>query len=247
MHMNEETKLTKKERKALNKLNSKENKSGLQKLLWPILIGLGVLLLGYFIFNSMAPIPEEEKDKPLDKPAATDWIKGNPNAAVVIIEYSDLQCPACRAYQPLVKQMAEEYGDRIAVVYRHFPLKQIHLQATLAAQAAEAAGLQGKFWEMHDLLFEKQAEWSGNGRARTMMADYAKDLGLNVNQFKRDLFSKQVKALVNADYMSGLTAGVNATPTFYLNGDKIKNPQGPEEFKSLIDAKLGSPSATIAE
>jgi protein-disulfide isomerase len=245
--MQEEQTLSKKERKALNKLAGQKHDSGPKKLLWPMITIVGFLLAGYFIFNSMIPIPADEKDKPLDKPTATDWMKGSSAAPVVIVEYSDLQCPACRAYQPLVKQMTEEYGDRIALIYRHFPLKQIHLQATLAAQAAEAAGMQGKFWEMHDLLFEKQTEWAENPRARALMSDYAKALNLDVSQFKKDLFSKQVKILVNADYMSGLTHGVNATPTFYLNGQKIKNPQSPEEFRSLIDASIGSPSATPSE
>lgn len=173
-------------------------------------------------------------------PAITvnDQIKGNSNAKVTLIEYSDFQCPACATYYPLLKQISTEYGDKIAIVYRHFPLRQIHRNAQLAAQAAEAAGLQGKFWQMHDLLFTEQQSWSKDIRPEAAFVNYAKKLFLDIDRFESDLKSKAVVEKVNQDYSGGLNAGVNATPSFALNGTLVQNPGSYAALKEMLDTAL---------
>jgi protein-disulfide isomerase len=170
------------------------------------------------------------------------WAKGNKDAKVKLVEYSDFQCPACGAYYPLVKRLNEEFGDRIEFTYRHFPLSQIHLNADLAAHAAEAAGRQGKFWEMHDMLFENQQAWSETRNTQELFTDYAASLGLEAEQFARDVDSKEVKEKVKADYTSGIESGVNGTPTFFLNGKRLVNPKDYDAFRNIIIAELGSNS-----
>jgi protein-disulfide isomerase len=171
--------------------------------------------------------------------SASDQTRGNPQARVVLVEYSDFQCPACRFYYPLAEKISREYGDRLLFVYRHFPLQQ-HRHAREAAWAAEAAGRQGKFWEMHDLLFERQKDWSDQGQVEETFAGWAESLGLNREQFEKDFRSKAVADKVENDYRSGLRAGLRGTPTFYLNGEKIANPRSLSDFKKLIDKALGS-------
>ncbi|MBX4211626.1 MAG: DsbA family protein, partial [Candidatus Yanofskybacteria bacterium] len=161
-----------------------------------------------------------------------DHVAGNPQAKAVIIEYSDLQCPACRTYYPLVKSLVEKYSNSIAFAYRHFPLQQ-HPGAKPAAYAAEAAAKQGKFWEMHDLLFDRQPDWSVKRDFEKIFRGYAGELGLNLVQYDQDINSSAVKEKVDADYQSGLQAQLNATPTFYLNG-KFIQPQSADEFETLI-------------
>lgn len=170
--------------------------------------------------------------------ASDDWRRGNENAKVVLIEYSDFQCPACASYYPLVKALHEESGDSLLVVYRHFPLSQIHVNAEPAARAAEAAGRQGKFWEMHDVLFERQKEWLEDRNVIGAFSVYAGALGLDTGRFINDFNSQEVKERVRRDYQSGFRAGVAGTPTFFLNGKKIQNPRSYEEFKKIIGESL---------
>src|SRR3989338_3425717 len=169
-----------------------------------------------------------------------DHTQGTQGAAVVLIEYSDFQCPACKATYPIVKKIAEEYQDKILFSYRDFPLEQIHAQAFLAAQAAEAAGMQGKFWDMHDVLFNTQATWSGIGAAEDFFVALADSIGLNQEQFKADLYSDSVKKKVQDDIESGNASGVNATPAFFLNGTQITHPGSYDGFKKIIDDALAN-------
>lgn len=170
---------------------------------------------------------------------ADEWTRGPESAPVTLIEYSDLQCPACKFYQPILKQLVEKYPDKLRFVYRHFPLRSIHKNADLAARHAEAAGKQGKFWEFHDLLFENQTSWANEGNPRTAFERYAGQLGLNLDQLKQDADSQTAKDAVKADERGALAAGVKATPTFFLNGKRIQNPGTLDEFAKLIDEALG--------
>lgn len=171
----------------------------------------------------------------LDAVSATDWVKGGKAAKIILVEYSDFQCPACAAYYPLVKQLAQDFGDKLQIVYRHFPLRQIHKNTDAAAYAAEAAGKQGKFWEMHNMIFDNQGEWANKYGAEELFANYAVSLGLNLEKFKNDVNSKEVKDKVENDYLSGLRSNVNSTPTFFVNGKKILNPRSYDEFKTIIN------------
>lgn len=175
-----------------------------------------------------------------------DWVKGNPEAKLTIVEYSDLQCPACYAYYPVVKQLIENYGDDIRVVYRHFPLSQIHPNAELAAKATEAAGLQGKFWEMHDKLFDEQYAWANLSNAKEAFTGYAQELNLDVDRFSADLEGKDVERAVEEDYQSGNASNVSGTPTFFVNDQQITSPQGYEPFAQLIEEKLAELNAQPA-
>jgi protein-disulfide isomerase len=170
----------------------------------------------------------------------SDWVKGNKDAKVTLIEYSDFQCPACGIYFQILKPLDKDLGDKVRFVYRNFPLSQ-HANAKVAASAAAAAAKQGKLWEMHDLIFENQDKWSNlsNAEAKNTFAQYAQSLKLNIDTFRKDMDAKDVADKINNDSQSGITAGVNSTPTFYLNGKRIQ-PNSYDEFKSLINQALNS-------
>ncbi len=142
------------------------------------------------------------------------WSVGSPSAKVTLVEFSDFQCPACKASQPELTGIINKYSRNLRFVYRHFPLPS-HSYAVDAAIAAEAAGKQGKFWEMHDKLFDNQPDFQ-----KDSLIGYAKDLGLDVNKFTTDLDSSELRQRVLADQSDGNKAGVNATPTFFVNGVK---------------------------
>ena len=168
----------------------------------------------------------------VDAVSAGDWVKGNKESKVLLVEYSDLQCPACRAYYPLVKKLVEEQGNNFQFAYRHFPLGQ-HKNAKKAAYAFEAAGRQGKLWEMHDMIFDGQDTWAPAGDAENIFAKYAESLGLNMEKFNQDSNSQEAKDKVQKDYDSGVKSRVNATPTFFLNGKKIQ-PRSYDELANFI-------------
>ena len=165
-------------------------------------------------------------------------IKGDKEALATLIEYSDFQCPACGSYYPIVKKVSEDLSAKVKFAYRHFPLPQ-HKNAKLAATVAEAAGKQGKFWEMHDLIFQNQSDWSEEKNAAILFAKYAQELGLDLTRFQTDIASDDIKAKIENDYKSGVKAGVNSTPSFFLNGKKMDNPRNYDEFKNAIEQTLG--------
>jgi len=167
-----------------------------------------------------------------------DYIKGNKNASVTIVEYSDFECPACGAYYPLIKELSEIYKNDVRFVIRYFPLMG-HKNGLNSALAVEASSKQGKYWEMHDLLFEDQKVWGGKESSDlTIFENYAKQIGLNIDQFNKDVNSKEIKDRVNRDLAGGKEAGITGTPTFFLNGKKIPNPKNIEDFKTFIDAAI---------
>lgn len=200
-------------------------------------IVISAVFLAFLFIKSSSQAPVVSS-LPVSPHSDSDWVKGEKGAKVSLIEYSDLQCPACLAYYPVIKQLADEFGESVNFVYRHFPLRAIHFNSQLASQAAEAAGLQGKFWEMHDLLFEKQESWAKATNPEELFIQYAKEMGLNLEQFNKDLNSDVIKQEVEKDYQSGLAAGVNATPTFFLSGIKIQNPRSFDEFKGIIEKEI---------
>lgn len=229
--------LTKKEKRELKRQQKKiiiEKTQRLQTLKRGLsLIGLGfmIILFFYVVFgNKEAPSLINLTIN------SNDHIKGNREAKVVLIEYSDFQCPACASYYPIIKQLSQEFNNNAMFVYRHFPLSY-HQNAFLAASAAEAAGKQGKFWEMHDQIFENQKEWSDQKNAKDNFIKYAQNLKLNIEQFQNDIEVKEIKDKVMADYESGIKAKVNATPTFFLNNEKVQV-RSYEEFKKLIETKI---------
>lgn len=166
---------------------------------------------------------------------ASDRVKGSASAPHTVVEYSDFQCPACKAYEPMIQQLVKENPDKVRLVYRHYPLRSIHANAQAAAEAAEAANKQGKFWEMHEMLFNTQTDWSSLRDPRSKFEEYARSLGLNVEQFKTDSKGDEARNKIDADYQSGTQSGVQGTPTFFLDGKMITSPQSYEEFKALVN------------
>lgn len=167
---------------------------------------------------------------------------GNDKAKVVLIEYGDFQCPGCGSAHPIVKNLSEKYEDQLAFVFRNFPLTNIHPNARAASAAAEAAGIQGKYWEMHNVLFERQDEWSDASSSERVetFAGYAEQIGLDKAEFSKLLNerSSDINKKINFDIALGRKLGVTGTPTFYLNGKQMTSEQtgGEEAFeKALLD------------
>jgi len=240
---NGQTNLTRKERRAFareekKKGRGKEATFNKLKKLFTMAFGVFVLLfLGYKALKWINT-PQPEVAGSAVEVVDSDWIRGKKDAKVTLIEYSDFQCPACKQYQPILENLIDEYADNLKIVYRHYPLFTIHKNAIPSAKASEAAGNQGKFWEMHDMLFEKQDEWSEEGIPMDKFVGYAKDLGLNEESFKNDYQSKDVEDKVNQDLTNGNSLRLTGTPTFYINGRKIENPQGYEGLKKAVDNAL---------
>lgn len=207
-----------------------------------ILLTVVILIAGVFWANkSSQDTPGREKlPKALVEKLAiqeSDRIKGTSTPSATLIEYGDFQCPACGAYYQLVEQLIQEFPKDLRFAYRHFPLNQ-HIHARPAAGAAEAAGNQGKFWEMYDKIFQNQSTWSTLSNAKDTFLSYADDLGLDTERFKTDLESKTIKDKIQNDLNEGAQLGVNSTPAFFLNGEKIQNPSNYEDFKTLIKAAV---------
>lgn len=178
--------------------------------------------------------------------ASPAWEKGGAEAPVVLEEFGDYQCPPCAMIHPVLEQIGKDYGDRVKLIFRHYPLQQMHPNAFAAARAAEAAGMQGKFWEMHDLIYDNQKAWAASPEPRTIFADYARRIGLNVERFQKDAESKEAADRVLADYNRGLSLGVKGTPTIFLNGAELPANRTLHEpsLRAEIDAVLGLQNTT---
>jgi protein-disulfide isomerase len=171
-------------------------------------VGAGVLM-----FRS-----SRSQTPPTPTPAGGSVATSN---VVTIDEYGDYQCPPCGSLHPILKTLKREYGNRLQIAFHHFPLTQLHNHALEAAYAAAAAGLQGKFWEMHNLLYDNQSGWSQVGDFRPIVIDFARQIGLDVPRFTRDMDGLQVVTVVSEDTQRGNLLGVNSTPTIFMNGQMI--------------------------
>lgn len=180
-----------------------------------------------------------------------DYVKGNKDASVILVEYSDLQCPACAAFEPIIEQVLNEYGDSLRFEYKHYPLP-IHPYAVQAAVAAEAAGQQGKFFEFKELLFANQAEWSNSPTPTATFRSYAQSLELDMDIFGRHINSSLLKNRVREQLQEGRNLGITGTPTFYLNGEKMTI-QTYEDFVAQVaqaidpSVSFGGSAATATE
>lgn len=201
-----------------------------------VIIGLVVVLLVVAYLGSRS---QGAKVLTLSVPVSdTDWKRGQAGASATLVEYSDFQCSACAAFYPIVEQVLKDHGDKILFVYRHFPLRSIHKNADPAARASEAAGKQGKFWEMHGMLFEKHDEWAekSNSDAQALFVEYAKTLGLDDKTFLQYIDSDAARKSVNDSLIGGEQAGINSTPTFFLNGKQMMYTSIDEFVKQITDA-----------
>jgi protein-disulfide isomerase len=163
----------------------------------------------------------------------TDHFLGDFQSPVQLLEFGDFQCPHCGAAHPMLKELTKKYGSRMVFIFRHFPLSESHPYAQLAAVASEAAGRQGKFWEMHDLIFENQA-----GLNEEMLIGLAKILHLNMVVFREDLTSPALLDQVESDFESGIISGVNGTPTFYVNGSRYSGPYTLLSLSHVLDQAI---------
>jgi protein-disulfide isomerase len=157
-----------------------------------------------------------------------DHAQGPESAGTVLVEYGDYQCPYCGEAYPIVKRVQKQFGDRLRFVFRNFPLGELHPQAQAAAETAEFAGANGKFWEMHDLLFENQRDMGDE-----LFARLAEELGLSADKFERALENGEFKKRVRDDFHGGVRSGVNGTPTFFIDGVRH---DGSYEFHALVAA-----------
>lgn len=206
----------------------------MNKRFWVITVLLAAGLLGFMWLGNGSNT--EEISASGGKPAT--HIIGKEGAAVSLVEYSDFQCSACKAYYPVVEKVIEKYKDRISFEYRHYPLTTIHQNAFAAARASEAADKQGKFWEMYHVLFANQSYWAASDVAQPIFEGYAKRLGLDMARFKTDFASSTTNSSISASIKEFNARGLpKSTPTFLLNGKKIEA-SSLQEFSALIDAQL---------
>lgn len=244
-------KITKAEKKELRKQEKQEWEVTLQKeesrkmwnrvMLWGVVVLLIVGgLWGLINISSQPATPTISDVTKIPRVSAGDMTQGPKNAKVVLIEYADFQCPACGAYYPRVKQLQKDFNGKLLFVYRFFPLINIHRNALVSSEAGYAASKQGKFWEMHDLLFAHQADWAEktNDEAMILFVGYAQSLGLNIDQLKKDMSDPATSKFIMDQENKGTDNGIQGTPTFYVNYKQLENPQTYEEFKGIIASEL---------
>lgn len=170
-------------------------------------------------------------------------IRGKATATVTLVEFGDYQCPSCGFYYPMVEELLKRYPDKVKLEFHHYPLIQVHQHALAAAMAVEAAGDQGKYWEMHDKIYQHQKEWSAAADPETQFLAYANEIGLNANQFIQSVKSPDVERRILEDIKRGSEARVEGTPSFYINGRALNPlPAGVDEFAAVIDSSVLSPA-----
>ena len=206
-------------------------------LLLGTIIGTVVLIVAVaFMFSKPAATPEARiVDKAVLLENATNTF-GNPESSITVVEFSDFQCPSCKVAEPIVQQLKNDYADSVQFVYRHFPLDSIHPNARLASQAAEAAAMDDKFWEYHDLLFVNQEEWSDitdKNKVLEKFSEYATQLEIDKDTFLERIESEEVIGKVSAEADLAQAIGVNSTPTFFVNGQQTAAPQLISTVESL--------------
>jgi protein-disulfide isomerase len=246
----EEKRLTKKDLKALRKLEKLDNQKAQARsnsVKWIAITVISFLFFAFFV--GLILVTKNNQKKAAATPitlSSEGHIRGASTSAVTLVEYSDLQCPACQAYHPTVLQLLEEYDGRVNLLFKHFPLGG-HKNAMAAAIAAEASGRQDKFFQMVDVMYERQREWENLANPTQKFIEYATELELNIPQFQQDLEDDEIQKLIEGQQDEGIKNGVNSTPTFFLNS-KV-NPGGfvpvdtpnagdVESFKKILDEAL---------
>ncbi len=210
-----------------------------------ILIGIGIatlLLIGGAILFLSGPNPSTSNKQAVRSELLVredSYKLASDSATIDFVEFADFQCPACRAAYPLVNQLTNEYKGRINYIYRHFPLPS-HKNALIAGEAVEAAGEQGKFFEMMDVVYENQLDWEASTNPLDIFVKYAQNLSLDVEKFRQDVQSNKYESKINRDKGDGISLGVNATPTFFIDGEKVVGVPGYDKLKQVIDSKLAN-------
>lgn len=208
-----------------------------------IMIAIAAVVIGIGIFLAMRDNTQNSNQSKIADSSvlmkSNSHMTGNKSAKVNIVEFGDYECPACGAAYPVTKQILNEYQNNpdFNFVFRNFPLPQ-HSNAPMAAEAAEAAGAQGKFWQMHDKLYETQNDWVNLSDPSSLFVSYASALRLNLNQFQSDLKQNKYAPVIQSDQNDGLSLGINSTPTFFINGKEEVGVPNYNDLKSQIDALI---------
>lgn len=203
-----------------------------------------VVVIGLMVWLGSRNSAGETGKRDTSSVESVDHTWGPADAKITIVEYSDFQCPACASYHPAIKQLQATHADKVRFVYRHHPLYDMHPLADLAARASEAAHTQGKFWEMQDKLFTTQGSWTqlSGSEATNRFASFARELGINEEQFRRDLVSNEITSRVTRDMSLSRRAGVTGTPTFFINGEVVQLSSNYATLRATIDSLLAQQS-----
>ena len=226
---------------------------------WAVFIVIVVAVIGGMVYmakQDKLDVSDVGKDKAAGVLAAEDrngnieeHVLGKKDAKVIIVEYGDYQCPGCSTAAPKAKAVAEKYKDNVALIFRNFPIATIHPNARAAAAAAEAAGFQGKFWEMHDLIYANQDTWSQastNDRTEIFLG-YARQIGLKEEQFKEELSDARITKKINFDVAIARTQGVTGTPTFYINGELVEATNDADYLENAVKEALKKAGVEVKE
>ena len=204
-------------------------------------VAIATLGSGAMLYRAKLPHPltiPEDKSAAREGDAESKHVRGNANAQVTLEEFGDFQCPPCGSISGFLDELVKEYDPHLRIVFRNLPL-EMHQHAREAALAAEAAGLQGRFWEMHDVLYREQATWSKADNPRELFDSYAGMIGLDVDQFKKDMDGEKARARVDSDQERANSLGVQMTPTVFINDHQMSpNDKTPEGLRAAIDAAL---------
>lgn len=216
------------------------------KLFLGIIIGTIAIVIAGILILSRSAAPVSVNTSLLVRADSNKIATGS--GTITMVEFGDFQCPACGVYYPVVKQVISDFHNQMTYVFRNFPLDTVHANAHIAAQAAEAAGKQNKYWEMHDMLYEKQSDWADKNNAKDIFSGYAQTLGLSVDQFKKDIDSSEVTAKVQEDVDDANALGISQTPTFFIDGQKIDNPASLADFEALVRGAIDkAPKPTVTK
>ena len=212
-------------------------------------VGLAAVTSGALLYRAkvaeLTPVPNaaagSAESADTQKTRASDThVRGNPKGTITIEEFGDFQCPPCGQFHPIMSRIERDFPTQVRFSFRHFPIKTQHPHAVLAAHATEAAGLQGKFWELHDVIYEKQSEWKDAKDARPIFTNYARALGLDMQKFAQDIDSTPASMRLVVDERRAQTLGVTGTPTVFINGREIPFPKimNYDALRNEINAEL---------
>lgn len=217
----------------------------MSKQFWAVVAGIVIVLVGIFLLTGNK---SDNSGGEGNAAAVTNHVMGSGSAGVKLVEFGDYQCPYCQAYYGTVKQVVDEYKDRIYFQFVNFPLPNLHQNAFAASRAAEAAGKQGKYWGMHDALYQNSdpngaSGWVSSNAPTTYFNQFATQLGLNMDQFKKDYASTDVNDAINADMTKGNKLNVEGTPTFFVDGKKVTINNTVDDFKKVLDNAIAKKTA----
>lgn len=214
----------------------------MSKQFMAVIAAIIIVFIGIFVVSSK---PGSSTKDSKSGATLSQHVDGISTATVTLTEYGDFQCPYCQQYEPTVEQVKTEFKDQIKFQFRNFPLTQLHPNAFAAARAAEAAGIQNKYWEMHDLLYQTQnwQVWTNAKDPNPYFEGYAKQVGINVATFKTDFASSKVNDIINADQAEGTRLGITGTPTFFVNGKQTQIPNSLTSFEKVLKSELSKKGA----